>query len=158
MRKCVIILGVLFLSISVFGCGRRSEPLETAQEPIAIDTISTMSAEPTGTPASNPTTNFTPADVSTLTQPQAAPQAKLKPLPPQGPYKPTTKEIQTALKNAGFYTAAIDGKSGPMTKKAIEAFQKAKGLHVDGKVGPKTWGALSTYLSAAAASGTKQRR
>ena len=56
------------------------------------------------------------------------------------------KDIQTALKAAGFYTGAIDGKIGPMTKKAIEAFQKAKGLTADGKVGPKTWAELEKYL------------
>jgi len=67
------------------------------------------------------------------------------PLPPQGPYKPTGIEIQTALKNAGFYTGNVDGKIGPKSKKAIEDFQKANGLKVDGKVGPKTWEALSKH-------------
>jgi len=71
------------------------------------------------------------------------------PLPPQGPYKPSGIEIQTALKNAGFYTANIDGKIGPKSKKAIEDFQKANGLKVDGKVGPQTWEALSKYASVA---------
>jgi peptidoglycan hydrolase-like protein with peptidoglycan-binding domain len=72
---------------------------------------------------------------------------KLEPLPPAGPYKPTAEEIQTALKNAGYYNGAIDGKLGPMSKKAIEEFQKANGLQVDGKVGPKTWLALSSHLN-----------
>jgi len=71
------------------------------------------------------------------------------PLPPQGPYKPTGIEIQTALKNAGFYTGNIDGKIGPKSKKAIEDFQKANSLKVDGKVGPKTWEAMSKYSSTA---------
>lgn len=57
-----------------------------------------------------------------------------------------SKDIQTALKNAGFYAGAIDGKIGPKTKKAIEEFQRAKGLKVDGKVGPRTWADLETYL------------
>ncbi|MBN2452955.1 MAG: peptidoglycan-binding protein [Candidatus Omnitrophica bacterium] len=56
------------------------------------------------------------------------------------------KEIQIALKNAGFYTSSIDGKIGPMTKKSIMEFQKANGLKVDGKVGPKTWAVLEKYL------------
>jgi murein L,D-transpeptidase YcbB/YkuD len=56
------------------------------------------------------------------------------------------KEIQTALKNAGFYTGAIDGKVGPKTTAAIKEFQKAKALKVDGKVGPKTWAELEKYL------------
>ena len=56
------------------------------------------------------------------------------------------KDIQTALKAAGFYTGAIDGKIGPRTKKAVLDFQRANGLKVDGKVGPKTMAALDKYL------------
>ena len=56
-------------------------------------------------------------------------------------------DIQKALKNAGLYTGAIDGKIGPKTKRAIEEFQKSKGLKVDGKVGPKTWAELEKNLS-----------
>ncbi len=57
------------------------------------------------------------------------------------------QKIQTALKNAGVYNGAIDGKIGPASKRAIEAFQKSNGLKADGKVGPKTWAALEPYLS-----------
>ena len=57
-----------------------------------------------------------------------------------------TKDIQRALKNAGFDIGTIDGKIGPKTKKAIEDFQKSKGLKADGKVGPKTWAELEKYL------------
>jgi len=57
------------------------------------------------------------------------------------------KDIQRALKNAGFYTGAIDGKIGPRTKKAVEEFQKAKGLKVDGRVGSKTWSELEKCLT-----------
>ncbi|MBP7216722.1 MAG: peptidoglycan-binding protein [Candidatus Omnitrophica bacterium] len=74
-------------------------------------------------------------------------------LPPQGPYKPSIKEIQGALKNAGYYSGAIDGKAGPMTKKAIEEFQKANSLQPDGKVGPKTWAALGRYVTASESTG-----
>jgi peptidoglycan hydrolase-like protein with peptidoglycan-binding domain len=57
------------------------------------------------------------------------------------------QQIQQALKNAGLYNGNIDGKIGPASKKAIEAFQKQNGLKVDGKVGPKTWMALEHYLN-----------
>ncbi len=56
------------------------------------------------------------------------------------------KQIQTALKKAGFYTGEIDGKLGPRTKKAIKAFQKSKGLTADGVVDAKTWKELNRYL------------
>ncbi len=56
-------------------------------------------------------------------------------------------EIQTALKNAGFYEGPIDGKIGPKTKDAIIAFQKENGLKTDGVVGRKTSSELRRYLS-----------
>ena len=56
-----------------------------------------------------------------------------------------TKEIQAALKNAGFDPGAVDGKMGPRTQQAVKEFQRAKGLKVDGKVGPKTWSELKKY-------------
>ncbi len=55
------------------------------------------------------------------------------------------KQVQIALKKAGFYKGDIDGKQGPKTKEAIRAFQKARGLKVDGVVGKTTWQALSRY-------------
>jgi len=60
-------------------------------------------------------------------------------------YKPSVKDIQFALKNAGFYNGALDGKSGPRTKVAIKDFQRENNLKVDGVAGKKTWGKLSRY-------------
>jgi peptidoglycan hydrolase-like protein with peptidoglycan-binding domain len=59
----------------------------------------------------------------------------------------THKDIQFALKNAGFYNGPIDGKIGKNTKKAIREFQKANGLKADGIVGPKTRDLLLQYLT-----------
>jgi len=58
------------------------------------------------------------------------------------PAVPDEKAIQRALKNAGYYAGAIDGKIGPKTLAAIKGFQKDNDLAVDGKVGPKTWTVL----------------
>lgn len=63
------------------------------------------------------------------------------------PEKPSAENIQAALKNAGLYTGKIDGKIGPRTKVAIEAFQKQNGLTADGKVGAKTWDKLKMHLN-----------
>jgi outer membrane murein-binding lipoprotein Lpp len=60
--------------------------------------------------------------------------------------RPNSKQIQLALKNAGCYQGAIDGKIGKQTRQAIEKFQKDNNLSVDGKAGKNTWSLLSKYL------------
>jgi len=64
--------------------------------------------------------------------------------------RPSGKDIQIALKNAGFDPGAADGKLGKKTRQAIRDFQKANGLDVDGKVGRRTWEVLGPYLAQAA--------
>jgi peptidoglycan hydrolase-like protein with peptidoglycan-binding domain len=60
--------------------------------------------------------------------------------------KKTDKNIQRALKNAGFYKGSIDGKIGKKTKAAIREFQRSKGLKADGVVGKRTWRKMQEYL------------
>ncbi|MDD5097979.1 MAG: peptidoglycan-binding domain-containing protein [Candidatus Omnitrophica bacterium] len=60
--------------------------------------------------------------------------------------RPSPRQIQAALKNAGYYQGVIDGKIGKQSRQAIKDFQKANNLSVDGKVGKKTWAALREYL------------
>lgn len=55
-------------------------------------------------------------------------------------------EIQRALLNAGFDPHGIDNKYGKETAKAVIAFQKQRGLVVDGEVGEKTAAALGVVL------------
>ena len=72
----------------------------------------------------------------------------------EGDHLPTIKKgsrgdavvtLQTALNAAGFDCGKADGIFGKNTKKAVEAFQKAKGLSVDGIVGRNTWTALGLW-------------
>lgn len=79
--------------------------------------------------------------------PTAAPQGLEKQAYIRQNTQGRSEDIQRALKNAGFYAGPIDGKIGPKTKKAIQEFQSAKGLVVDGKVGMKTWAELERYLT-----------
>lgn len=60
--------------------------------------------------------------------------------------RPSLKQIQVALRNAGYEPGAIDGKMGRLTKEAVRSFQRANNLAVDGKVGKQTWKLLSKYL------------
>ena len=52
------------------------------------------------------------------------------------------KWVQYALNREGFNCGEVDGIFGKGTKRQVIAFQKAKGLDVDGVVGPKTREAL----------------
>ena len=60
--------------------------------------------------------------------------------------RPNVKQIQIALKNAGYDPGAMDGSMGKQTREAIKAFQKANNLSADGKVGKRTWNLLREYL------------
>jgi len=62
----------------------------------------------------------------------------------QGSSGPKVKSLQQKLKDLGFDPKGIDGKFGPGTKKAVIAFQKRKGLQVDGIAGPATLAALKS--------------
>lgn len=53
--------------------------------------------------------------------------------------------IQRALKNAGYYQGAIDGKIGSGTKKALKDFQRDQGLTSDGVCGRQTWARLKSF-------------
>jgi hypothetical protein len=55
---------------------------------------------------------------------------------------PDVKLVQGRLLQLGVARLAVDGEFGPMTRAAVQAFQRAKGLEVDGVVGPRTWKAL----------------
>jgi peptidoglycan hydrolase-like protein with peptidoglycan-binding domain len=135
MSKYVAVIIVMFLAVYMFGCSKKEASTEITQESLSMEELSKQSAQPV-LPGAPEAVQAIPATVPSLGS-----------LPPSGPYKPTAQEIQTALKNANFYTGTVDGKIGPMTKKAIEEFQKVNNLQVDGKVGLKTWAILSPYLN-----------
>ncbi len=52
------------------------------------------------------------------------------------------RQIQTRLKELGYNPGTIDGIYGTNTQNAVKAFQRDKGLSVDGIAGPKTLKAL----------------
>ncbi len=62
-------------------------------------------------------------------------------------------QIQTKLKNWGYYSGAVDGIYGSGTEKAVRQFQQKNGLTVDGKAGPKTLAALGISVSSSSGGG-----
>lgn len=57
------------------------------------------------------------------------------------------KQIQTKLKNWGYYKGSVDGIYGSQTLSAVKAFQKKNGLTVDGIAGTKTLAAMGITSS-----------
>lgn len=139
MKRLLSLTVIVLVFVALSGCGKKQEADEL--QPITMESLGTISAStaPEMKAQEVKLPDGTPVQVK-----------EVLPLPPQGPYKPTGVEVQTALMHAGFYNDKIDGKIGPKSKKAIEAFQGANGLKVDGKVGPKTWAMLGKHLNPAA--------
>ncbi len=52
------------------------------------------------------------------------------------------RTLQYLLRHHGHPEVAVDGIFGPVTAAAVRAFQRSRGLHVDGVVGNQTWPAL----------------
>lgn len=68
------------------------------------------------------------------------------------------KQIQTKLKNWGYYKGNVDGIFGEQTKQAVISFQKKNNLTADGVAGPQTLKAMgiSTSSSSSGSSGGGQ--
>lgn len=54
--------------------------------------------------------------------------------------------LQEALREAGFYTYAVDGLFGTRTQSALMAFQKSVGLKETGVANAETWLAIAPYI------------
>ena len=55
---------------------------------------------------------------------------------------PAVEALQRALKAAGLYGGRVDGDFGPVTERALRAFQARRGLAADGIAGPRVWAAI----------------
>jgi murein L,D-transpeptidase YcbB/YkuD len=148
MRKVVItifLIGLIIVPFVVFGCKGKVQN-EAAKLESTEATVPTEEVVVTQAPMTEPAPTQSSVSQETIPPTAAVPPAKDAVMAAPTEKLEHNKEIQTALKAAGFYTGNADGKIGPKTKKAIVEFQKAKGLKPDGKVGSKTWAELEKYL------------
>ena len=106
----------------------------TASQP--AETGSSVPAENAATPAASAATAAASAKTETAAAGTTEESGRVR-------------EIQLALRAAGFDPGSSDGRLGPRTKTAVRDFQQAHGLNPDGKVGPRTWAKLETYLKTA---------
>ena len=72
----------------------------------------------------------------------------------QGSTGSTVSQIQTKLKNWGYYGGKVDGIYGSRTVSAVKSFQKKNGLAADGICGSKTLAALGISSGTNAKSGS----
>lgn len=152
MLRTVIVLFLLLSLVPLVGCTKKVEDKEATAE--SRDFMTEAESQPAGEGQGGTNEEgwqkgsqeeALPQEGLTAQEPVAGQMAVTEPKTVTD--NPTTKDIQLALKNAGFYQGKIDGDLGPKTKASIRAFQKANKLAVDGRVGPKTWGKLKTYLT-----------
>lgn len=76
------------------------------------------------------------------------PMDVIKPTLRKGDKGEAVKDLQEALNKLGYDCGSSDGIFGTKTKDAVERFQKALGLSVDGIVGRNTWKALDAATGA----------
>ena len=148
MKNLVLVLVVVFALTTFIGCNKKKK-----EEAADVNGVVTENVVSVTDAQGGDVTNSVPVVVENASA--AGSTEVAEPAMAAGPAgdvtgKPTNKEIQQALKNAGLYDGKVDGHIGAKTKKAIEAFQTQNGLKADGKVGRKTWKALSTYLNKSA--------
>ena len=93
---------------------------------------------PTATPYRTPTPLPNGTYVNVTTAPSNMDYATLR----RGYQGPPVTRLQQALKDQGYYTGTVDGRYGEGTESAVRAFQRVKGLAIDGVAGPATLMAL----------------
>lgn len=108
---------------------------------------------PAPRPAPAPTRNerSTPPSSILPSSPETARQSLLPQVP--GPSEPSGSQVrlvlmrvQISLMAAGYYEGDIDGLMGPMTRSALERYQRASGFAVTGTVTPEVLDAFRISL------------
>ncbi len=149
MRKFVLVLVAVFMVTTLIGCSKKKKSEDAALDNMSNGVVSENVVSMTDLTAEGKMdASAIPVIVDNAEAlPQTSGDMAAGVVAQAVGDKPTPKQIQQALKNAGVYKGKVDGTIGPKTKKAIEEFQAQNGLKADGKVGPRTWKALSAHLN-----------
>ncbi|MFF7330805.1 peptidoglycan-binding protein [Streptomyces sp. NPDC090306] len=123
---------VVAVSSAVFVALRLDTRGEVAVTPVAAPGSASSSAPPAYTCRTERTGGLWYAGISRTRDAELG----------YGDAGPEVAEAQCLLRRAGISPGGIDGMFGPLTQRAVKAFQKRSGLDVDGMVGPHTWKAL----------------
>ncbi len=145
MKNLVLVLVVVFALTTFIGCNKKKK--EDAADLNGVSTENVVSVSDTSAQSVDNSVPVVVENASAAGSTDVAEPAMATGGATDVTGKPTPKEIQQALKNAGLYDGKVDGHLGAKSKKAIEAFQTQNNLKADGKVGRKTWKLLSTYLN-----------
>ena len=103
----------------------------------------------TGNSSSSSSSSSSSASASTSVTPVSNTNRVMR----QGTRGEDVSRLQVYLKKAGFYDyPSISGTYGPATKRAVEQFQRARGLQVDGLAGPQTLSKVNDEISSSSGS------
>ena len=154
-RVVATVLGIGLLPVAVYVAAQsnptaRSEdappaPQRSATPPAAQAAPPTLGSPPaaqtTASPAADapPASPLTPAEAKPATPVPARESADAK----AGVAPDSLLRAQVLLERAHFSTGEIDGVNGSNTRRAIAAYQRARGLSDDGTLNAATWTALN---------------
>src|SRR4051812_1632900 len=124
MKRIALFMVGVFLVTTLIGCSKKKNEeaaLENMTNGVSSENVVSVSDATAGNvPVVVDNAESVPASTGDMAAGVAA-----------STEKPTPKQIQQALKNAGVYSGKVDGNIGPKTKKAIEEFQTQNGLKAD---------------------------
>ncbi|MCB1099386.1 MAG: His-Xaa-Ser repeat protein HxsA [Verrucomicrobiae bacterium] len=111
----------------------------------------TPAPAPTPAPRSSRNESSTPPSSILPSSPATTPQTLLSPnstapAPSATQIRTTIMQVQISLLAAGYYDGEIDGIIGPMTRDAIERYQRDNGMAVTGTITPEVLDAFRLTL------------
>ena len=141
-KREVIFFSVLAVSVSLAGCATTRRPKDFELQGLR-NQVSVLESQ---LQSKDEEINSLKDQLNSPSQEKELRSSKRIKVIPEAKYRPNIRQIQKALKNAGYNPGTMDGRMGRETKDAIRAFQRANGLRADGKAGKNTWKLLKKYL------------